>query len=106
MNSGYYWKGKLQSRSWMIGKRVGIISDPYFSDSPNLAQTEQVHSYWPGMFGNWILDNTQQSVNNFQYWTTYAIAYRYLPKQEWQETDTSDDLRDSDGDIVSVYTYH
>ena len=35
-----YWKDELNSKSWLINKRIGILSDPYFSDSPNLAQQE------------------------------------------------------------------
>ena len=40
VKQGYYWKDELNSKSWLINKRIGILSDPYFSDSPNLAQQE------------------------------------------------------------------
>ena len=56
------------------------------------------------MFGNWILQDPVESELNFQWFTTYAVAYRYLPKEEWQVSDTSDDFRYSGGDVASVYT--
>ena len=58
------------------------------------------------MFGNWILQDPVESDVNFQWFSSYAVAYRYLPKEEWQDLDTSDDVRFSGGDLANVYTYY
>ena len=58
------------------------------------------------MFGNWIVQDPVDSDVNFQGYSTYLTAFRYLPTEDWEDVDTSDDVRYSSGDLCHVYTYY
>ena len=76
----FYWKGYIQGYSWLIGGDVPIYLHPTQTDSPNLAETEQVSSIFPGLYGNWVV---RDPVFNDARTTATVIAYRHLPSDRW-----------------------